>query len=127
MNPDKFDKARKSRPFKKADIILYAVVVAFTVLAVALAYTKPGSAVEITIAGRTYTYPLNEDRVVDVGHLQVVIRDSKVWVTDADCPDKVCEHTGKISYENQTIVCIPNTITVRITGGDGPDVSTGQS
>jgi hypothetical protein len=31
----------------------------------------------------------------------------KVWVSDSDCPDKICEKTGKIG-PGGSIICVPN-------------------
>ncbi|HIS65364.1 MAG TPA: NusG domain II-containing protein [Candidatus Avoscillospira avistercoris] len=42
----------------------------------------------------------------------------KVAVTHSDCPTQDCVHTGWISYTGQTIVCLPNGVEVRLTGGD---------
>lgn len=125
MNPDKLDKARRSKPFRPADIIVYAVAVLITVLAVVFSYSAKGMTVEILFEGKTLRYPLSENRILDTGHLKVFVMDGKVWIEDSDCPDKVCEHTGKIAYENQTIVCVPNKVIVRISG-DGLTAGTGQ-
>jgi hypothetical protein len=38
---------------------------------------------------------------------------------DADCPDKLCEKTGKISKNGETIVCLPHRVVVEIQGGEG--------
>ena len=125
MNLAKLEKARRSKPFRPADIIVYAVAVLVTVLAVVFSYTAKGKTVEILINGNSFRYPLSENRELETGHLTVVVQDGKVWVKDSDCPDKVCEHTGKIGYENQTIACVPNKVIVRIVG-DGLTVGTGQ-
>jgi hypothetical protein len=31
----------------------------------------------------------------------------KVWVTDSNCPDKICEKTGKVE-PGGSIICVPN-------------------
>lgn len=47
----------------------------------------------------------------------------KVAVTHSDCPTQDCVHTGWISYTGQTIVCLPNGVEVRLTGGEAePDI-----
>lgn len=46
-----------------------------------------------------------------------------VAVTHADCPTQDCVHTGWIRYTGQTIVCLPNGLEIRLTGGEGePDI-----
>lgn len=42
------------------------------------------------------------------------ISGGKVWVTDASCPDKICEHYGKISGDGEVIVCLPNRLIIQI-------------
>ena len=54
------------------------------------------------------------------GHNVVKIHDGGVEVTDADCPDKVCVHTGFINKPSQSIVCIPNRLNI-IINGEGDD------
>ena len=36
-----------------------------------------------------------------------------------DCPGKDCLHTGKITRSGESIVCLPNRLTVRLSGGNG--------
>ena len=47
----------------------------------------------------------------------VTVDYGKVAVTHSDCPTQDCVHTGWISYTGQTIVCLPNGVEVRLTGG----------
>lgn len=53
-------------------------------------------------------YPFDEYLVT------VEVKDGRVKISDSDCPDKICEKTGFISSPLQTIVCLPNRISVRI-------------
>ncbi len=46
--------------------------------------------------------------------VDVVISDDGVYVRSASCPDKLCEHTGKISRSGQSIVCLPAKVTVTL-------------
>ena len=62
------------------------------------------------------TFSLDEDRTVVLEHITVHIENGKVWVTDADCADKVCERTGVISRGGQSIVCLPHGVVIRIGG-----------
>ena len=48
----------------------------------------------------------------------VTVAYDNVAVTHSDCPTQDCVHTGWISYTGQTIVCLPNGVEVRLTGGD---------
>lgn len=73
--------------------------------------------VRIESAGRLiYVLPLDEDRMVSVkgveGETVVEIKDHKVRIRDAPCPNKLCMHQGWIEYG--VIVCIPNRVVITI-------------
>ena len=50
------------------------------------------------------------------GMNHIVIQDNAVYMSDADCPDKLCVHTGTIHKTSETIVCLPHRVVVEITG-----------
>ena len=72
------------------------------------------------------TYPLNVDTSVTInsptGFNTLVIKDGKADVTDADCPDKLCVNQHSISYDGETIVCLPNKLVVKIVSEAESDV-----
>jgi len=75
------------------------------------------SEVSIEVEGKVlYRYPLDGNRLVAVrsryGHLVVEIRDKKVRVIDASCPNRLCEEEGWVS--RGAIICIPNRISVLV-------------
>lgn len=49
--------------------------------------------------------------------LTVVIEKDGVYIKDACCPDKLCEHTGEIHSANQSIVCLPAKVSVTLENG----------
>lgn len=48
----------------------------------------------------------------------VTVDYGRVAVTHSDCPTQDCVHTGWCAYTGQTIVCLPNGVEVRLTGGE---------
>ena len=72
----------------------------------------------LTING---VYPLNG------GSNILVIDGGQAWLSEANCPDLLCVHQGKIRYTGQSIICLPNRLTVTVEGGedDGVDFVTG--
>ena len=48
------------------------------------------------------------------GYDVVEIRDNKVRIVEADCPDKLCLKQGWIAWAPQQIVCLPNRVVVKI-------------
>ena len=58
----------------------------------------------------------------------IVIDNGTVSFTQSDCPGEDCVHSGSISHSGQTLVCLPNRVSVTITAADtqdGPDVIIG--
>lgn len=46
------------------------------------------------------------------------VKNGKIRLTKASCPDKICEKTGYIGSSGQSIICVPNKITVAVVGSD---------
>ena len=118
---------KKKRGLRLGDL---AVVLLVLLLAAGLLWAffaaEHGGYVEITVQGdELVTLPLskNDIRVIGAGEhtLTVVIENGEVFVRDADCPDHVCEQTGRISKKGTSIVCAPAGICVRILGGGDGD------
>ncbi len=104
---------------KKGDIAL--IIIAVIVLAIWLFPSQSGEVVKVYVDGELYTsLPLDTDNATliksEYGENSLVIRDKKVYVTDADCPDKLCEKS-KISKSGSSIVCLPNRLSIIIEGG----------
>ena len=111
---------------KKLDII----IIIFAVLISAGIYfsgvfssdTKGEWAV-VYVNGKEYArYDLNTDATYDIkvdGHENVLkIENRYADMIDADCPDKLCVKQSDISYDKETIVCLPNRVVVEIESGE---------
>ena len=44
----------------------------------------------------------------------IIVKDGKIGVLSADCPDKICVNTTHISNGLQPIVCVPNHLVIQI-------------
>lgn len=53
------------------------------------------------------------------GNLLVETENRLVSITQSDCPDKICVHTGVISKAGQSVVCLPLKTVLRIEAVDG--------
>ena len=54
------------------------------------------------------------------------VKNGKIRLINASCPDKICEKTGYIGSSGQSIICVPNKITVSVVGSvDSVDVTVG--
>ncbi len=106
---------------KKGDIILsvFCLITAAVMLAGALVFKTDGKKAVITVDGEVFgQYALSEDQTVRLsterGTNTVTIRDGKVTVTDADCPDRYCADHVAIASVGETIVCLPHRVVIEI-------------
>lgn len=62
----------------------------------------------------------NIDTVLNIttpeGSLVVKINGGKGAIVQSSCPNKICVHTGWIDKPGQSVICIPNKITLYISG-----------
>lgn len=102
-------------------ILMIAALLVLSVGGSILLYNnKEAAAVQIYSDGALlYTLPLSQDTTVIVetehGTNTVTIKDGKVAVTEADCPDHYCMQRGWCAGGNQ-IVCLPNRLVLQFTG-----------
>ena len=109
---------------KKKDLILICSVLvlaaAFWLVprAVGLFGNSKEQKLRITVSGEEYgTYSLEEDQVIKVGDTNVCeIKDKKVTMISADCPDQLCVHQKAISRTGESIICLPNQVVVSVQG-----------
>ena len=110
---------------RKNDIILAVLVVAFAALlwlGIRLTQSE-GAYVVVTVDGEVFgQYPLDTDTEVRIGdedaYNLLVIEDGQAQFTQASCPDKLCVNQGKISFDGQSIICLPNKVVVAVRGGE---------
>lgn len=103
-----------------------------TVIAAALAayflmqgqQSADGSAIVTVNGENAQRIPLDRDGVypLDGFDMELKVSDGKICVSHSDCPDKVCEKTGYIGSDGQTIVCLPNRVSVRISSNTDSDI-----
>ena len=65
-------------------------------------------------------YPLNKSGTFPLnnGSNILVVENGEAWVSEANCPDKVCMGMGKISRNGEFIACLPNRLIVVVEGGE---------
>ena len=109
---------------RRSDLLLILVLLAAAGGVWAwLYFTRAQSAeVRVTVDGAVYgTYPLDTDTTVRIGddtnYNILVIKDGEAWVSEASCPDKICVNKGKIQYDGESIICLPNKVVIETVGG----------
>ena len=114
---------KKSTLFRVGDLFAILLVLLLVgALLWAFFSLERGAAVQITVEGEgVAVLPLSQDAVYPItsrGYcLTVHVESGEVFVSDADCPDKVCQNTGKISARGASIVCAAAGVQIKITGG----------
>ncbi|MDO5331726.1 MAG: NusG domain II-containing protein [Bacillota bacterium] len=115
---------------KKADIVLFIVLLVLGIGSTVLLSKNAGNAarVEISIDGSVYkTVDLNEDQTIEIdnefGKNVIEISDGHVVMKEADCKGSDCVKMGEISKGGQAIMCLPHRLIVTIVKGDGIDAT----
>ena len=105
----------------RADIIFIAAAILLSLLVLLIiTVTKKDGAVAVveidgTVSGE---YPLYIDGEFSLngGTNILVIENGSAYLRYSECPDHTCERIGKIRFVGETIVCLPNRLTVTIKG-----------
>ncbi|MBQ7400228.1 MAG: NusG domain II-containing protein [Clostridia bacterium] len=72
--------------------------------------------------------PLTRNEDVCFEGVFITVNDGKASVTNADCPDGLCMKMKEAKNVGDSIICVPNKVSVRIVGhtdGEGADVIAG--
>ena len=115
----------KKHIITKADILLAAALILLCAAACWYVWSEGsrGAFAEVSVNGELYgSYPLDRDDEISIdsgyGHNTLTIRDGKALMTEASCPDGYClsqhRREGGIDSSNQTIICLPNRVSVTV-------------
>ena len=111
----------------KTWILIFTAVIAVC-LAAAFFFTPPQNAsmAQITSHGEVITTVLlSMDQEINVGgHNTVTVKDGKIAVTWADCPDHYCIDRG-FQSGGTDIVCLPNRLVISFLGEQELDAVVG--
>ena len=122
MSMDGRGSARRKTILRDIILILAALAVAAVLLLVVRRHGEAGSYAVVMVRNTEMgRYSLTFDGIyaINDGKNTIEIRDGKVRMTEADCPNHLCVRQGWISFSGQSIVCLPNELSVTITGADG--------
>ena len=101
---------------KKELIFIISIVIFALILWAAMYFARRGNygSITITVDGKEYgTYSLAEDQTIQINDTNVCeIKDGKVSMTEANCPDHLCMKQKAIDSTGGTIVCLPNKVVI---------------
>lgn len=76
----------------------------------------------------TKEYTIEYQRGSQTGYNVVQVKDHKIGIIEADCPDKTCVHMGMTSSASFPITCLPHKLIIEVhesdTGNEEIDVIT---
>ncbi len=106
----------------RADLWLVLSLIFVAIVSLILLFTlrTEGDIVEVEIDGEIVaTYSLSADGEYEIGEGNILtIKDGKAYMSYADCPDKTCVKTRAISNSGESIICLPNRVSVRVVAED---------
>ena len=117
------NKASATQKKYRLDIIIISAILLFSLvlLLIVTLTKKEGSTVVVEIDGKvvaTYSLSQNGEYSLNGGTNVLVIENGYAYLNYSNCPDHTCEKTGKIQYVGQSIICLPNKVTITIRGED---------
>ena len=112
---------------KKKNFILIGVIVAViaTAIAVLSLTKKDGDYVVVKVDGNEVArYSLSQDGEYSLNGGTNVLRieDGKAYLVSANCPDHLCVKWGKVDQSGETIICLPNRLTVTVYSAEESEV-----
>lgn len=116
--------------FKRNDFILIGavLVICIAIFAFIQLTKKEGSTVIVTVGGKVYdTFDLSKDTEFTVkldngAYNTFQIKNGYADMIDASCPDKLCVKHKPIHYNNETIVCLPDKVVLKVVSKEESDV-----
>lgn len=117
--------ARDGRDNKRLNLILVLAIAAIACVGLVAtrlmgANTNVDTATVVIRDGEqnVYELPLSQNTTksvtTDLGTNLIEIKDGRVHVEEADCPNQDCVHQGWIDAAGEQIVCLPHKLTVGI-------------
>ena len=109
-------------------LICVGLIFVSSIVIVVVRETQPaGQMVEIIQDGTTlYTFDMGKAKnqtiridAPDGGYNIITIQGGTIFMSEADCPDQICVHTGVLRSENVPIVCLPHKVIIHFVDGEG--------
>ena len=101
------------------DLILIALLLMLSLMPLIFHIESNKKIADIKLNGNIIRQiELSEDKTFvidsDNGSNVVDVKDGKIAIIEADCPDKVCVKTGAISNMGEIIACVPHKLVILI-------------
>ena len=112
---------------KRKDIVLLIGILAvafLSYLGMCLLFQEDAAIVQVNVDGEIFgEYSLHKDQEIEINDSNhLVIKDGRVDMIEANCPDQICVNQKDISKTGETIVCLPNKVIVEVKGAKAAEV-----
>ncbi len=104
--------------FSKADIILFVLLIVIAAGGIVLlSGSGQGETAVIRQNGEVVLeVPLAIDKTYTVGSVMLEVKDGAIRFAESDCPGQECVHAGWLSSPGDTMACLPNHVSVTVSG-----------
>lgn len=109
----------KSRKKEIIAVLILVLIAVVSFVCIRFFVEGKGKYVKVYVNNKlTKTFDLNKDREyfieTKVGYNLLIIKNNKVRILDADCPNKICVNKGYISKNEESIICLPHHVVVTV-------------
>lgn len=108
-----------STKLKPLDFVILALVLCLSLSIFGIGkFSGNGNVLCVTTPDGTTVYNLSENQTISVrsnGYtLTVVIENGAASVTESDCKDRICVHSGRVSKNGESILCAPAGVRISV-------------
>lgn len=109
----------KNRTYKYDLMVIICIILSVVVLLIVRPHTS-SDYVLITKNKHEYgRYDLRIDQKIPIDDQNTLqIKNHKIKMIQATCPDKLCIKQGAISKKGQSIICLPHKLIIEVISGD---------
>lgn len=108
---------------RKTDIIIITIIILVAIISyffISAFFKDEGTKVQVFQNNKLVKeFPINKDKIYEIKDKDktniVTVRSGKVFMKDANCPDKLCVKQGSISSNGESIICLPHRVIVKVT------------
>lgn len=101
---------------KKGDFIVIGALCAVAAIIFLILNLSSKPSVTVTVSQNNkivYEGKIDEDKQIKLESNTVVIKNGEVFMKEATCKNQICVKHKKISKSGESIVCLPNRVTVQ--------------
>lgn len=111
---------KKFHLIKPLEAVIIGLIILGSLAVIFIMNNRRGSKTAVITCGEVKKeLSLEKDGIFGSEGAEFEIKDGKIRVVNATCPDKLCEKTGFIGAPGQSIICVPNKITVSVGENNG--------